>query len=159
MKRSLATALMPLAIIAGSIAASGAALAQSAAPQCNDFIKLRDSAQEKALTVRAATTRHADRKEICTLVQRFATAEEAVVKFLESNKTWCNIPDQAIKGAKAGHEQTLKFRTMACTEAPQAKPKEPTLSDAIAQPSMDTSGNTKTGAGTFDSLNGNPLAK
>jgi hypothetical protein len=158
MKRSLADALLPLALIAGSIAASGAALAQPAPPQCNDFIKLRDTAQEKAGLIRAATSRKADRKEVCTLVQRFAVAEEAVVNFLEKNKTWCGVPEQAIKGAKAQHEQTLKFRTMACTEAPQAKPREPTLSDAIAQPSLDTAGNTKTGGGTLDSLNGNPLA-
>jgi hypothetical protein len=35
----------------------------------------------------------------------------------------------------------------------------PTLSDAIGTPSVDTAGNTKTGRGTLDTLNGNPLAK
>jgi hypothetical protein len=80
------------------------------------------------------------------------------VKFLEDNKTWCGIPEQAIKTAKDNHERTLKFRTAACTEAP-VKPRAPSLSDAIGTPSVDTGNNTKTGRGTLDSLNGNPLAK
>jgi len=100
-----------------------------------------------------------DRKEICTLVTRFYEAEGTVVKFLEQNKSWCGIPEQAITNAKTGHERTAKFRTAACTEAPEAKPRPPSLSDAIGTPSVDTGANTKTGRGTLDSLTGNPLAK
>jgi hypothetical protein len=154
MKRSLALALVLVAIAAGS----GSAFAQSPA-QCNEFPRLRDEAQKKAMAVRTAGEHKAERKEICTLVQGFYAAEGAIVKFLETNKTWCGIPDEAIKQAKAGHEKTAKFRTAACTEAPAAGPKPPTLSDAISTPSVDTAGNTKTGRGTLDSLNGNPLAK
>ena len=140
-------------------AASGTALAQAAPPQCAAFMQLRTEAQEKATAVRTAIDKKVDRKEVCTLVQRFYAAEGTVVKFLEDNKSWCNIPDQAITAAKQNHERTLKFRTAACTEAPQAKPRPPSLSDAIGTPSMDTGENTKTGRGTLNSLSGNPLAK
>ena len=156
MKRSLTAALFPLAMIAASITACGGAWAQSAPAQCNDFIRLRNEAQQRALALRKATTSHkADRKEVCTLITRFSAAEENVLKFLVKNQTWCGIPEVAIKGAKTNHEQTLKFRKMACAEAP--KPKEPTLSDLIGQPSVDTGSNTHTGRGTLDSLSGNPL--
>jgi len=140
-------------------AESRAASAQSPPPQCNSFGQLRTDAQEKALAVRTAMQKKADRKEICALIQRFYAAESSVVKFLEDNKSWCGIPEQAIKTAKENHEHTAKFRTAACAEAPVAKPRPPSLSDAINTPSVDTAGNTKTGHGTFDSLNGNPLAK
>jgi hypothetical protein len=116
-------------------------------------------AEQKALALRTAMEHKSERKEICTLVQHFYAAEETVVKFLETNKTWCGIPEQAITQAKTNHEHTLKFRTAACTEASVAKPRAPSLSDAIDTPSVDTGGNTKTGQGTLDSLNGNPLAK
>lgn len=155
MKRRLAAALVPLVMIA----ASGTASAQAGPPQCGDFVKLRNAAQEKAAAVRDAAQHKAERKVVCGLVQRFYTAEAAVVKFLEDNKTWCGIPAEAIKNAKAGHEQTGKFRDAACNEAAAPKPHVPTLSDAIAQPSVDTGANTKTGHGTLDSLSGNPLAK
>jgi hypothetical protein len=154
MKSSRAILLAAFAIIAASHAASAQAPAQ-----CNAFIPLRDDAQQKAAAVRAATEHKAERKEVCALVTRFATAEAAVVKFLEANKTWCGIPDEAVKAAKTGHERTLKFRTMACSEAPAAQPKAPTLSDAIGTPSVDSAANTKTGRGTLDTLSGNPLAK
>jgi len=154
MKSSRAVLLAAFAIIAASNAASA-----QAPSQCNAFIPLRDDAQQKAAAVRAATEHKAERKEVCVLVTRFATAEAAVVKFLETNKTWCGIPDEAVKAAKTGHERTLKFRTVACSEAPAAQPKAPTLSDAIGTPSVDSAANTKTGRGTLDTLNGNPLAK
>ena len=92
-------------------------------------------------------------------MQRFYAAEAIVVKFLEENKTWCNIPEQAITVSKTNHERTLKFRTAACSDAPAVKPRPPSLSDAIGGPSVDTGDNTKTGHGTLDSLTGNPLAK
>ncbi len=154
MMRSLA-ALALLAVAMGS----HPALAQSPPVQCNAFGGLKDEAEKKAIAVRTALEHKAERKDICALVQRFASAEETVVKFLEQNKSWCGIPDQAIASAKSNHERTLKFRTAACTEAPAAKPRAPSLSDAIGTPSVDTGKNTKTGQGTLDSLNGNPLAK
>lgn len=149
---------MTLIAVLGT-AASGAAWAQPAPPECSAFGQLRDTAQQKAMAVRTALEHKAERKEICTLVQRFYAAEAIVVKFLEENKAWCNIPDQAITVSKTNHERTLKFRTAACSDAPAVKPRPPSLSDAIGTPSVDTGDNTKTGHGTLDSLTGNPLAK
>jgi hypothetical protein len=127
---------------------------------CNDFLKLRDDAREKGSAIEAAQKRQADPKEVCTLVTRFAAAEGTAVKFLENNKTWCGIPDQVVTQAKLNHEKTLKFRTVVCSNAPEGRPKAPTLSDTIGTPTLDTSKNTKTGpGGTFDTLTGNPLAR
>jgi hypothetical protein len=153
----LAPTMLALATLA--IAAAPQTVAAQSAAQCSTFPAMRDDAQKKALAVRTAMEHKADRKEICALVTRFYAAEGLVVKFFLENKTWCAIPEEAIKAAKANHEHTEKFKTAACAEAPAAKPKMPTLSDAIATPSVATSGNTKTGRGTLDSLNGNPLAK
>ncbi len=163
MRRRLA-ALALIAIAMGSHAASAQSpfdqppLGQPPA-QCGAFVGLKGDAEKKALAVRGALERKAERKDICALVVRFTAAEETVIQFLEKNKAACGIPEQAITGAKANHEHTLKFRTAACTEAPIAKPRAPSLSDAIGTPSVDTGNNTKTGRGTLDLLNGNPLAK
>jgi hypothetical protein len=158
MNRSLATTLaLGLALVA-SAAAIRTASAQQTPTDCNAFLPLRDDAQKKAAAIKAAGDRKADRKEMCDDVTRFAAAETLVVKFFETNKTWCAIPDQVVANAKAQHENTLKFRTAVCSEA-AAKPKVPTLSDAIGTPTVDSSKNTKTGQGTFDTLTGNPLAR
>jgi len=167
MKRSLALRAPGLAgsvLAALGLSALATMAPQPAAaqmpPECQTFLQLRDVAAQKAGLVRDANKRGVDHKELCTLVTNFATSETALVKFLEDNKTWCGIPDQAVTAAKANHEKTLKFRTVACSDAgPPGRPKAPSLSDAIGGGNVDNSSNTKTGRGTFDTLTGNPLAR
>jgi hypothetical protein len=157
----LILALILGAALAFSPLAGRSAFAQFAAPpgaQCNDFGKLTAEAQKRSGLVSAAMKAKADRKELCTLMTSFVAAETNVVKFLEDNKVWCGVPDQVITVSKANHEKSLKFRTLACSEE-GARPKAPSLSDAIKAPSVDTAKNTKTGRGTFDTLTGNPLAR
>jgi hypothetical protein len=151
------TLALAMGVGAGSMGAASAQMVTSSSP-CEGFVPLRDDAQKKGMAIGVAEKRHADRKELCTLVSRFSVAEGVAVKFLEKNKTWCGIPDQAIADAEANHQKTLKFRQVVCSAAPE--PHVPTLSDAIGTPELDTGKNTKTGnGGTFDTLTGNPLAK
>src|SRR6516164_6508500 len=124
--------------------------------QCNDFANITAEAQKRSALVAAALKSKADRKEVCTRMTRFVSAESNVVKFLQDNKVWCGVPDQIVTISKTNHEKSIKFRTAVCEEAPHPKP--PTLSDAIKAPSLDTAKNTKTGRGTLDTLTGNPLA-
>jgi hypothetical protein len=158
MKRGLAVALVlalaPFALATGERAAQ----AQTAPAVCNDFPQLTGEAQKRGTAVSNAIKAKIDRKQICALMNNFLVAEGAVMKFLTVNQTWCGIPPEAITASKASHEKSLQFRTMVCSEeGPHAKP--PSLSDAIKAPSVDSSTNTKTGRGTFDTLTGNPLAK
>jgi hypothetical protein len=150
-----------LALVLGTFT-NRSAWAQFPAPpggtQCNDFAKLAAEAQKRSALVSAAMKAKADRKELCTLMTSFVAAETNVVKFLEDNKTWCGVPNEAIATSKANHEKSMKFRTAACSEE-GPRPKAPSLSDAIKAPSVDTAKNTKTGRGTFDTLTGNPLAR
>ena len=125
------------------------------ATQCQAFAKIRDDAKQKADKVAEISKKHGDRKEMCVAVTRFSEAEAKVVKFLEDNKTACNVPNDAVQGARQGHANTMKFRETVCAEGP--KPKIPTLSDAISTTPVDTQKNTRTGPGTFDTLTGNPL--
>jgi hypothetical protein len=129
------------------------------ATNCNDFQALAAEAQKRGSAVGAAIKAKVDRKQICTLMTTFVAAEGNALKFLESNKVWCGVPDQVITVSKTNHERSLKFRTDACSED-GPHPKAPSLSDAIKEPGgVDTAKNTKTGRGTFDTLTGNPLAK
>src|SRR5262249_55810124 len=95
--------------------------------QCNDFNAISAEAQKRGSAVGDAVKAHAEHKQVCALMTTFVAAETKVVKFLEDNKLFCGIPDQVITNAKANHEKSLKFRTVACTEEP--KPKAQTLSD------------------------------
>jgi hypothetical protein len=161
MKTARALSLVILALALCTLANSGVRAQFPAPPggaQCNDFPKLAAEAQKRSALVSAAMKAKADRKELCTLMTNFVAAETNVVKFLETNKVWCGVPEDALKVSKANHEKSIKFRTAACSEE-GPRPKAPSLSDAIKTPSMDTAKNTKTGRGTFDTLTGNPLAR
>jgi hypothetical protein len=136
----------------------GGGTAPAGGTQCGDFAKLTAEAQKRSNLVSAAMKAKADRKELCTLMTNFVAAETNVVKFLEDNKVWCGVPEDALRVSKANHEKSMKFRTIACSEE-GPRPKAPSLSDAIKAPSVDTAKNTKTGRGTFDTLTGNPLGR
>lgn len=163
-RRSIYTSIQLSVALALAVAASGAGIraasAQMQAPSpCNGFLPLRNDAQQKGMAIAAAEKRHAQPKELCSLVSRFSTAEEKAVKYLQANMNWCGVPEDAIAAAKASHEKTLKFRDAVCNPAAQQERHKPTLADALGEPALDTSKNTKTNTGTFNTLTGNPLAK
>jgi hypothetical protein len=154
----LTVAALALGLSLGLGVDAGFAQQIPALPQCTQFGPLQTETQKRGDAVSAAMKAHADRKQICALMTAFVGAEGALVKFLEDNKTWCGVPDQAVTVSKANHEKSVKFRTAACTDN-GPHPKAPSLSDAIKTPTVDSATNTKTGRGTFDTLTGNPLAK
>lgn len=161
MKRGFAVALH-LAVAASALGAGicGAFAQQTPVPDvCNQFQPLSQETQKRANAVQDAMKAKSDPKQLCALLNSFVTAEGTLVKFLNDNKTWCGVPDQALTASKANHEKSLKFRTTVCNnDQPHAK--APSLSDAIKTPDVDSAGNTKTGRyGTFNSLTGNPLGK
>jgi len=148
--------LLALPVLGGTTPAF--AQQMGAPPECQKFVPLNTTTQQRANAVQAAMKAKADRKEICKLMTAFVGAEGSVVKFLIDNKTWCGISDQIVTAAKASHEKSLKFREVVCTEGPS--PKTPTLSDAIKTAPVDSAHNTNTKrGGTFDTLTGNPLGR
>lgn len=123
---------------------------------CANFMPLREAAEKGAGAIRAAGERKAGREEVCPLFKRFALAEGKMIKFLETHRTSCGIPAEAIKEAKANHVKTVSVRNNVCSAAPVAA--APTLSDALGGPILPDAGPPKkNGAGTFNTLTGNPL--
>ena len=124
MKQSLAIAVALFALNMGIPALlpvwTSPAAAQGA-PQCAEFPRLSAETKKKADAVQAAINAKADRKQVCALLTTFVASEATVIKFLEDNKVWCGVPDQAIAGSKTNHEKSIKFKTMACAAdaAPQ----------------------------------------
>ena len=134
---------------------------QQQMPPCvQEFFKLRDDAQKKADTIKAAGARKAPPNEVCQLFNVFIAAQTKMLKYANENGVWCGIPPQIAEGLKQGLAQTSDIRTKVCraAAAPQTQQQPPSLSDALSNPVPD-SNNIKTGRGTFDTLTGNPLGK
>jgi hypothetical protein len=133
---------------------------QGQAPPCvQEFGKLRDDTQKKAMAIRQASQRKASPKEACGLFTAFTTAEAKMLKYAVDNATWCGIPPQIIDSIKKGHARSSEMRTKICrVAAAPPRPTGPSLSDALGGPIPDAN-NIKTGRGTFDTLTGTPLGK
>lgn len=57
----------------------------------------------------------------CAPLQGLVKAESALLKYLEANNKWCNIPDETVASLRAGAAKSVTFATQACNFAAQAK--------------------------------------
>jgi hypothetical protein len=126
-----------------------------------EFGKLRDAAQKRALAIRTASERKAQPKEACGLFNLFSDAEVKMIKYVNGNASKCGIPPEIVKTLTQNHAKTAEIRTRVCQAAAGPPPSAaPSLSDALSAPVPNASNiKTGTGTGTYDTLTGTPLGK
>ena len=116
-RRLVLATLLPFALLGASSAAW--------AGDCNADIaglsKSRQSFIEKLNVLAKASKGKLDPISSCAPLQGLVKAESALLKYLEGNSTWCNIPDETVAGLKAGTAKSIAFATQACNFAAQAK--------------------------------------
>jgi hypothetical protein len=154
--------LRPLALaILALLPTAGGAAAQ--AVNCEkEFVALRTDAETKGRALQEAGKRKATPQELCPMFRRFSESEAKLVKFLEQNQAWCQVPAEMIKTVKANHGRTIQLRTRVCqaATAPVAAPPSPSagLSGLLDQrPSGGLPPTAPSGTGVFDTLTGNIL--
>lgn len=128
-----------------------------------EFLPLREEAEKRGKLIKAASDRHATPDEACKLIGNFSQSEVKMIKFIESHATKCGIPAQVADQLKSGHKNTETMQTKVCAVAAQVQqrgPAAPSLSEVLgssaAVPELTA---TKKGGSTFDTLNGNVLAR
>ena len=57
----------------------------------------------------------------CPVLRNLVKSEGDLLKYLEANKNWCNVPDEAVNNLKAADSKSQTFATQACNFAAQAK--------------------------------------
>jgi hypothetical protein len=127
------------------------------------FIPLREDAEKKGKLIKAASDRKAQPDEACKLIANFGQAEVKMIKYIETNGQKCGIPPQIAEQLKAGHKNTEALREKVCNVAQQMAQQKaaaaPSLSEALGSVSGPEVQPTKKGGSTFDTLNGNVLAR
>jgi hypothetical protein len=126
------------------------------------FVPLREEAEKKGKLIKAAIERHAQADEACKLVESYSKAELKMMEYVKLNQTKCQIPPQISEQMKKGHEGTQATMKKAC-DAAQAQargPAGPSLSEVLgSSAALPEATTTKKGGSTFDTLNGNVLAR
>lgn len=127
------------------------------------FVPLREEAEKRGKLIKAASDRKAPPDEACKLIANFGAAEVKMIKYIEANAQKCGIPPQIGDQLKAGHKNTETLREKVCGVAQQMVQQRaaaaPSLSEALGSISAPEAQATKKGGSTFDTLNGNVLAR
>jgi hypothetical protein len=140
---------------------------QGAADNCmKQFMPMREDAEKKGQMIRTASEHHATPEEACKLIRNFGQAELKMIKYVEANAAKCGIPPQVPEQLKNGHKNTETMQGKVCAVAQQQQqqqkvPTGPSLSDVLGSSAELPDANTakKSGGSTFDTLNGNVLAR
>jgi hypothetical protein len=129
----------------------------------NGFMPLREDAEKKGKMIKAAGERHAQPDEACKLIKSYGAAEAKMIKYVETNASKCGIPAQVGDQLKAGHKNTEALEQRVCNAAQQMQsrgPAGPSLSDVLGTASSAPEATAaRKGGSTFDTLNGNVLAR
>jgi hypothetical protein len=128
------------------------------------FVPLREEAEKRGKQIKAASDRHAPPAEACKLIANFGQAELKMIKYIETNSAKCGIPPQIGDQLKAGHKNTEAMQKKVCDVAQQAQtkgPAGPSLSEVLGSSAAlpEATPTNKKGGSTFDTLNGNVLAR
>jgi hypothetical protein len=141
-----------------------AAPSGGSADECmKGFVPLREEAEKRGKLIKAASDRHASPDEACKLIGGFGQAEIKMIKYVESHASRCGIPPQIADQLKGGHKNTESMQKKVCAVAQQQQQKGPTgpsLSEVLgSSAALPEATATKKGGSTFDTLNGNVLAR
>jgi hypothetical protein len=126
------------------------------------FVPLREEAEKRGKLIKAASERHAQPDEACKLIESYSQAEIKMMKYVQLNSTKCGIPPQISEQMKKGHVGTEAMQKKVCAmaQAQQRGPAGPSLSEVLgSSAALPEATATKKGGSTFDTLNGNVLAR
>jgi hypothetical protein len=106
----LAGIAVPLALSASI----GPAAAQSA--ECQELTKHLTDRRSLVETIQklGGKDKKMDPKAACSAFGKLAANGTTTLKWAESNKDWCQVPDQFIQGIRTDHEKVVKLRGQAC---------------------------------------------
>jgi hypothetical protein len=145
-------------------APAGPTMSGTEAECMKGFMPLREEAEKRGKLIKAASDRHAPPDEACKLISNFSVAETKMLKYVETHQTQCGIPPQVLDQLKNGHKNSENMQQKICAVAQQMAsqpkgPAGPSLSEVLgSSTALPEANNTKKGS-TFDTLNGNVLAR
>lgn len=148
----------------GGMAPAGPSQAGGPSEDCmKGFLPLRAEAEKRGKLIKAASERHASPDEACKLIASFSKAEMNMIKYVETHSAKCGIPGQVAEQLKNGHKNTEGMQTKVCAVAQQVQqrgPAGPSLSEVLgSSAALPEATASKRGGSTFDTLNGNVLAR
>ncbi len=115
MKSPIVVSVLTTALL---VAAAGRASAMTESCQ-NDLNKYGQTRVEAINRINAFRKKRPTASQACSAFTNLVTSESRMVKWMEENKEWCQIPDALIADLKKSSTQSTKARGQACAAAKQ----------------------------------------
>jgi hypothetical protein len=126
------------------------------------FAPMRVEAEKRAKQVQAASERKAPPQEACNLIKAYVQAEARLVSYVTTKQTACGIPPDIPKQLKTNQARSQQMQKVVCQAAAQPQGRAaaaPSLSEVLGSPGAAPDVRTVRGGSTFDTINGNVLAR
>jgi hypothetical protein len=131
-------------------------------PACVQLMVLKEEREKSGAALSAAGKGKAkpEAAEVCKLFKVYLATESKLMQGLSDNSVTCGVPPQVIKQFQEMHGKAVQTGKQVCEAAEHPRQAGPSLSDALnSAPVIPDVENTKTGKGTYDTLQGNALAR
>lgn len=128
-------------------------------PQCQQLLDIRDQLQKAGMAIEAANQKKAHVKVACMLFRNYVSTEMKMIKALESVGPKCGVPPEVAKQVRESHAKVQQVSKQVCDAAARPQQAGPSLSDALGTSPTLPGGDSKKGAGTFETLTGNPFQR
>jgi hypothetical protein len=114
-------ALLTRLALPGAAAAALAPPALAQANTCQDFGKTLNERKDIVQRIGAlgGKNKKVDAKTACGMFNTLVANGASAVKWLETNKDWCQVPDAFVENIKSDHARSVEMRTNACKAAAQ----------------------------------------
>lgn len=113
-------------LLALALGAAGWAAPSYAQQSCGEDLQKLAQRREAELTiindlVKSAHGKQLDPTIFCAKSAGLNAAENAMIAYMEKNRDWCQVPDEALAQLKANHAKSVAFSGRACAVAAQMK--------------------------------------
>ena len=118
--RSAGRALVGAVVLAVGLVAAGAAEAGDCNADIAGLSQKRQTFIDKLNVLAKASKGKLDPVASCPVLRGLVSSEGSLIKYLDSNKNWCNVPEETVANLKAADVKSQTFAAQACKIAAQA---------------------------------------
>jgi hypothetical protein len=101
-------------ILAAPLLATGAQAQAGGAAGCGDVQKILLERKSIASTLAPKKGQQMDARFACSGFGKLVSNGTTLIKWVDTNKDWCQIPDAFAEGIKADHGRAVAIRAKAC---------------------------------------------
>jgi hypothetical protein len=112
--KSLAAAMMMAGVVVLGAASPAFAMPESCQKDLNTYAEKRMAAINR---INAFKGKRPTASAACSAFGNLVASEDKMIKWMEGNKEWCQIPDTLIDDLKKNSAQGIKVRGQACSAA------------------------------------------